>query len=351
MYKPRIIIADMDEKYIAPLQVKFAEEYFNKVNLEIVTERSYFHELFSVPQKADILIVSEDLYSPELQRHNIRHTFIMTEQHGEEQTANLNVDAVRIFKYTSLKVIFNEITGKSSDVLQSPGKPKDCKIILVYSASGGAGKTTLSLGMSLCLTRSYKRVLYINAARLQYFQRMLDNQSPITDSEVYTKLAGANDRIYPEIEHVIRHEGFYYLPPFKASLMSLGLPYSIYKTIVLSAKASKKYDYIIVDADSAFDEDKADFLSIADKVVVVSNQNRTSAYATNLLLGNIDGVDSEKYIFICNDFDKKKENALISPEIRFSVNDYIGHFEHYDQMKCEDFAKDSGIQRISFLIV
>ncbi|MCA1054924.1 AAA family ATPase [Rossellomorea aquimaris] len=349
MYKPKIIIADTDEKYITSLQLKFVEEYFDKVNLEIVTDEGYFEDLFSKPQNVDILVVSEGLYSTALQRHNIKHTFIMTEQYEKEQTSDIAI--VRIFKYTSLKVIFNEIVGNSSRVLQTSDEQKDCKIILVYSASGGVGKTTLSLGMSHGLTKSYKRVLYINAGRLQYFQRVLKNQSAITSSEVYLKLATADDHIYPEIEHVIMREDFHYLPPFKASLMSLGLPYSIYETIAQSAKASKEYDYIIIDADPTFDEYKANLIGIADKVVIVTKQNRSSVHATNILVDNIDGVDSEKYTFVCNDFDREKENALISPDIRFTVNDYISHFEYYDQMRCEEFSKDSGVQRLSFLVV
>ena len=61
MAKPRIIIADTDAGYIIPLQLKFAEDFFEKVDLEIITDTNYFESLFSTPQKIDILIVSEDL--------------------------------------------------------------------------------------------------------------------------------------------------------------------------------------------------------------------------------------------------------------------------------------------------
>ena len=57
MSKPRIIIADTDISYIIPLQVKFIEEYFEKVELEIITDREYFMTLFSAPQRADFLLV------------------------------------------------------------------------------------------------------------------------------------------------------------------------------------------------------------------------------------------------------------------------------------------------------
>lgn len=352
MAKPRIIIADTDISYIIPLQLKFVEDFFEKVDLEIVTDNEYFETLFSTPQRADILIVSEELYSQAMQRHNISHIFVMNEQYEEEQTADLNVN--HIFKYTSIKEIFNEITGKSADVLKIEKNGKqETQVVLFYSASGGTGKTTVAMGVSASLTKNYKRVLYINAARLQVFQHMLENHSAITVADVYAKLAATNENIYSDIKHVIRKELFSYLPPFKAALMSLGLSYSVYEKIIISAKKSGDYDFIIVDADVSFDEDKAALFNIADKVMVITKQNLASVLATNILVANINGASAEKYIFICNDFDKEEDNALISPNValKFSVSDYIDHFRHYENMKPDDLSKESSIQKAAFLII
>lgn len=352
MAKPRIIIADTDITFIIPLQLKFVEDFFEKVDLEIVTDSEYFETLFSTPQRIDILIVSEDLYSENLQRHNISHVFVMNEQHEEERTADLTV--TRIFKYTSIKEIFNEITGKSADVLKLEKNGKqETQVILFYSASGGTGKTTAAMGVSASLTKNYKRVLYINAAHLQVFQHMLENHSAITAADVYAKLTSATDSIYSDIKHVIRKEQFSYLPPFKAALMSLGLSYSVFEKIIASAKKSGEYDFIVVDADVTFDEDKAALLNIADKVILVTNQNLASVLATNVLVSNINGANTDKYIFLCNDFDKDEDNALISPGIslKFTVSDYIEHFRHYEGMKPSDFAKESSIQRTALLII
>lgn len=318
MEKPRIIIADTDISYIIPLQLKFVEDFFEKVELEIITEEDYFETLFSTPQRADILIVSEELYSQAMQRHNISHIFVMNEQYEEEQTADLNVN--HIFKYTSIKEIFNEITGKSADVLKIEKNGKqETQVVLFYSASGGTGKTTAAMGVSASLTKNYKRVLYINASRLQVFQHMLENHSAITAADVYAKLAAATDNIYLDIKHVIRKELFSYIPPFKAALMSLGLNYSIFEKIIISAKKSGEYDFIIVDADVSFDEDKATLLNISDKVVVVTKQTFAAVLATNILVSNINGASAEKYIFVCNDFNKEEDNALISPSYHLSL--------------------------------
>ncbi|MDY3747032.1 MAG: AAA family ATPase [Lachnospiraceae bacterium] len=352
MTRPRIIMADEDFNYIIPLQHKFAEEFFNKIDLEVITDRNYFLHLFSTPQQADVLIISEKLYDASLQKHNINHIFLMMEQYEENVTASLNIN--RLFKYTSIKEIFNEITGKSAGVFQlDRDVKKNTQIIVVYSACGGVGKTTVAMGISASLTQNYKNVLYINADRLQTFQQRLKNQSAITETDVYVKLTTGRENIYQEIKHVIRKEIFAYLPPFKASLMALNLSYDIFEKIAVSAKKTNDYDYIVIDADTAFDEEKARLLNIADRIVIVTEQTKASVFATNMLVSNINGTNSDKYIFICNNFDKYDDNALIAPNVkkRFTVNDYIERFRNYDQMNCEDFAKEKGIQKMTFLIV
>lgn len=352
MAKPRILIADMDMTYIIPLQLKFVEDFFEKIDLEIISDGEYFETLFSSPQRADILIVSDALYTPLIRRHNIDHIFVMNEQYEEEQTVELDIN--HIFKYTSIKEIFNEIIGKSAGVLQiAQNGKKETQVVLFYSASGGTGKTTAAMGVSAALTMNYKRVLYVNADRVQVFCHMLENDSPITAADVYTKLAAAGEDIYGGLKHVIRKEVFHYLPPFKAALLSLGLRYAVFREIVLSAKKSGDYDFIVVDADVAFDEEKAQLFDIADKIVVVMKQNYAAAEAVNQLVSNINGVSSEKYIFVCNDFSKEQDNALISPQIslKFTVNEYIDHLEHYDQMKCSDLAGEIGIQKTAFLVM
>ena len=64
MGKPRVVIADAEEAYLAALQQKFIETFFDRIDLEIITEKPYFDFLFSAPQKMDILVVSEEFYFP-----------------------------------------------------------------------------------------------------------------------------------------------------------------------------------------------------------------------------------------------------------------------------------------------
>lgn len=351
MAKPRIIIADRDVNYIFPLQNKFVEEFFGEIELEIITEEEYFDNLFKTPQHIDILIISEDMYDPSIRKHDIANIFLMTEQYEDDHTVELNAN--RIFKYTSIKEIFNEIISKSADELKIKTKSKqEPQIVLVYSASGGTGKSTVAIGVSAALSKNHKKVLYINAAHLQSFKHFLSNQAEIMSSDVYAKLTTNSDTIYEDIKHMIRKEQFNYLPPFKAALMSLGIKYSIFEHIALSAKRSQEYDYIIIDSDISFDEDKASLFNIADKIVIVTAQTMSAISATNTLAANVNGIGEDKYIFICNNFNKDNDNALISPKInvKFAVSDYVNHIKHCERMMPEDLANEKGIQRIAFLL-
>jgi len=166
MSKPRVIIADTDVSFFGPLQLKFVEDFFERIDLESITNQEFYEQMFSVPQQADLLIVSEQLYNQSIHRPNIAHIFTMTEQKEEEQTAHLKAD--HIYKYTSIIEIFNEITGKSADVLNLKNERRqETQVILVYSASGGAGKTTIAMGMCASLSKNYKKVLYINVITKQ----------------------------------------------------------------------------------------------------------------------------------------------------------------------------------------
>ena len=172
MARPRVIVADTDESYVIPLQKKFAELFADKIDLEIITDKDYFNQLFSLSQHADILLVSDTLYNSGLKKHDIRHLMILSEHYEPGQTDEL--DICRLFKYTSVREIFNEITGRCKETLyaeQDAGK--ETKIILITSASGGVGKTSVAFGLCRCLERNYKKTLYVNADRLQSFQWML----------------------------------------------------------------------------------------------------------------------------------------------------------------------------------
>ena len=47
MEKPKIVIVEQDFNYIVPLQLKFIIEYYDQIDLEVITDENYFNQKFS----------------------------------------------------------------------------------------------------------------------------------------------------------------------------------------------------------------------------------------------------------------------------------------------------------------
>lgn len=352
MANPKVIIADTDVNYIAPLQYKFINEYLNNIDLEIITDRNYFAEYFSEPKSAAILIVSEDLYDNSIKRHDIKNVFVMSENIDDGATGDLSI--TKLYKYTSIMEIFSEVVAKSaSELVGGAVEKKETQIVLVTSACGGVGKTTIAMGLAASLAAGYQKVLYINAAMLQNFQYLLEDKEQITGASIYSALYSPTDNVFLDIKSEIKNDGFDYLPEFKAALPSLGIDFSIFLKIALSAKKNSDYDFIIIDAEATFSEEKLNMLDAADKVILVTDQSFAAVNSTNYLVNNINGITAQKYIFICNKFEISKFNALLATEVipKFSINEYIEMINDVDLVKPKNLEANNNMRKVAFLVM
>lgn len=349
MTKPRIIIVDEDESYAMTLQAKFIYEFLDNIELEVITDQKIIDKTFATAQKADILIIDSNIHSETIQKQEIDHVFVMTES---KQSASDDYESEYIiFKYANIKSIFMEIVGKSSLTIPNKKRELKSKVILVTSGSGGVGKTTVALGLASALSSMYKRVLYMEAAKLQNFSYFLEDKTPIDNAYIYDKLSKADRSIYQDIKAELRTQIFNYIPPFKTALLSFGIDYSVFRKIAESAKESNDYDYIIIDADSCFDEEKTRLISLADHVLIITEQSEQQVYNTNMLMNNINNNMSDKYLFICNKYDSHKDGYERTEGITYKIDEYVDKMEEYSRMKFEDLGQQDGIKKVAFLMI
>ncbi len=351
MGKPRIIIADKDEQYIAPLLQQFIRSFFEKIDIELITDKEYLDTMFSKPQRIDVLVISEGMFSSDITKHNIGNIFVMTEEDTAGSTGDLTVN--RIFKYTSLKEIFNEIIGVSAETLRTQTDiKKETQTILVYSASGGAGKTTVALGVAACLTQNHKSVLYIDAEYIQTFQYFLGNKTPLPGN-IASKFQIGNNELYSDLQSQIRHEMFDYIPPFQASISAYNIDFGMFSFLIEQIKETNSYDYIVIDTDSSFSDEKGQLIDQADKVFILTLPNEYCVFTTNLMLKNINHSDTEKFMFICNAYQRENELTVRASinNAEFMVNEYVNWISDCEHMKPMDLARVDGIQKIAYSLV
>jgi cellulose biosynthesis protein BcsQ len=356
MGKPVIVIADRDEKYIAPLELKFVGELYRDADIEIISGIEYFKEYFSVHRKLSLLVTDETFYDESLGRHDIERIFVLSEdpvRPGDPEGQSDDSPYERIFKYSSIAEIFNGVMGDISDDLsRGHSSSRETQIVLFYSADGGAGKTTVAIGTAACLSANHKKVIYIDAEYIHTFHRYLTDKS-FASNNVYSALQPGDQKIFDNIRHYIRNERFDYIPPFCASISSLNIGFGVYKALAEAIRATGIYDYIVIDVDSSLDADKTELFDLADRVVILLSQDYYSVFKTDVLMNSINVADKDKNLFVCNKFRSEGENAILSEGAskRFVVSEYIEYVDDIDSITVAGLSNIKSFQKLAFLLL
>lgn len=346
----RILIADTDEQYLAPLERKFIEEFGDKAEINIITDLEYLNFFFSKPQNIDILVINENIYDNTFQKHNILNTFILSEKDTEDNlTADLDIN--HIYKYTSVKEIFNTIKNNVTTKVVNNIDERETRVIMVHSPIGGVGKTTTAIGIAGALAKAYKKVLFIGIDSLQYYAYFIDKPM-FLDNTVERRIKSDNENVYNNLKPFILSEFVDFMPPFMSSC-SLNLSAVNYANLINSIIKSKNYDYIIIDTSSEFSETISKLMGISTNVIIVLGQDKYSVYKFNCLSNNMDCSDTNKFVFVCNKYEPESENYLIKDDFinRFTISEYIHYDSEISNLRIKELADVKSYQKVAYMFL
>lgn len=350
MEKIRVLLADTDEKYLMALERKFIDGFEGRADINIITDAEYLNTFFGTPQYLDILVINDGLYNRSFERHDIANIFILSEQMLEEEaTGNLNDNY--IYKYTSVKEIFNEVVNNLSiNSTSSLSNVKETRVISVYSPIGGIGTTSMAVGLSAALAKNHKKVLFISTDSLQSFSTFFIEKEEL-NSGVEKQMVSENEYIYDALKPSIRNEIFDYIPPFRISLSSLNITMTQFINLINSIKVAKDYDYIVVEATSVFTEGTSSLMGYSNHVIVVTGQDRIAAHKLVCLLKNIDCSDSNRFMFVCNKYNNHKENVLVAEGMLgpIRIDEYVDFMEEEDVLSIERLLRSKSIQKLAMI--
>lgn len=327
----KILIADPELHYLLKLQTKFFQKLQDSYEIEIISDKNYFERVFSSPQNADCLIINEGWFDSRLEKHNIEHIVLLSDELVSLGAKSADISSgLKIPRHTSIEEIFNQVrnfikpTGGTSKLSSS--------IIMFKSATGGTGKTTLALALAEYLADKYYNVLYMNTQTFQTFNYYLQNRSFIPSS-VAIQLQDDNVDVYSVLKKFITKNKFYVLPPFGMLLYSYGLKSSIYTNFIKGAK--KEFDYIIIDGNNDVDADTAAQMALTDKIFLVTLPGENYLFALKQMLRVI---QTDKVVKICNKASMKEPY----------VDEFISVFpEEINSETISKFAKTNDIKRLS----
>jgi cellulose biosynthesis protein BcsQ len=225
---------------------------------------------------------------------------------------------------------------------------RDPKVVLFCSASGGSGKTTLAVGAAACLAAEGKKVIYIDAEERNTFQMYLADKCYVSNSAYKVLSSGENLNLYA-VQDYLRAEVFDYLPPFRASLRTVGVPFSAYASLIELVRASGGYDYLIVDSDVVPDGECGGLIGIADRVCITLTQDAHSVFKTEVMMNSIDTEDPEKYRFVCNKYDAEADDAFArgtASGIASGIS-YTGRIDGMDAMSVKDMSLNKELRKFA----
>lgn len=351
MSKPLLVVAISDENYLFPLEIGLAERLYEAVDIEVISDPAYYEEFFTAPRNIDLLIVDERFYNEELKRHNIKKTVLLSEDLDENDTQVLDdQQVIRVFKYLNLKVLMSSIIPGEWEGIKRQSIPT--QIIAVISAEGGAGCTTVSLGICAGLKQSLKRTLYVNTNSFQNFHHYLQNKTPMS-VQGCTKLRNPTPQVYMEMKGELRQELFGYVPPLSSARFSLGISEKAYRSFILAAQKSGEYDALVVDVGCELTADSISILDIASKVIIVTEQNEYSAFKLQTMLHSISCTDKEKFMFICNKYNANSKNAYTSTDYSqvAKITEYVDYYPEDQIADVRALAKIDGLQKIVYTLM
>lgn len=354
MGKPTLVVAIRDEHYLFPLELALAEKVYESAEMEAISDPAYFEEYFTAPRTVDLLIVDEFFCKADLKRHNVKKTFLLTEEMDEEAGGAAGQQSgpqqfARIFKYLTLSVLISSIIPPEWG--GSDRQDAGTQIIAVISAQGGAGCTTVALGVAACLRQSLKRTLYVNTETFQSFHRHLANRTEMTMGGC-ARMRSPSPRLYTELKAELQREQFSFLPPLPSSRYALGIGSDSYIQFVKAAQASGDFDKIVLDVGDELTPDNIPLLDAAAKVLIVCRQEEDAAFKMRVLMHNISCRDKDKFFFVCNHYRSGADNAFVSGEFAgmMKIDEYVAQFpQPADDVR--SLAKNEGLQKVAYALM
>ena len=142
------------------------------------------------------------------------------------------------------------------------------------------------------------------------------------------------------------------MSPFQASISAYDIDFSMYRKLISQIQSSNYYDYIVIDTDSSFSDEKGKLFDQVDKILILTLPNRYSIFKTNVMLKNINASD-DRFMILCNALEEK-DYAYAQTCMNYacySANDSIEWIQGCEQLQPNDLASIKSIQKIAFAML
>ncbi len=283
-----LIIADKDQPYLDTLVDFLYSKYGNRFYVQSFSNENTFNEYIEKAERIDILLISPEFYSKELDLEKVVAPIILSAGIISEDIKNYKI----INKYQTgdklVSSILNIFSETSNYEFCTEDSDKRTKVITFYSPCGGAGKSTLAVGTSVQCAQNNMSTFYLNFEKFPSTGLYFDsNNSSQNFSNILYYLKENNKNLSLKIEgsrSIDRSTGVHYFSP----------PENVFDIDELSPDEAKKlvgqlikmacYDVVIMDISSELNDVNISVLECSDLVYFVLPYDTVSKHKLEMLM-------------------------------------------------------------------
>jgi cellulose biosynthesis protein BcsQ len=288
--KLEVVIADRDADYLGLLMHYVRESDWSELlSVRQLTRPDMLRE-HRQSRGADIYLIHPDFCIEDGMDGLV---ILLQETPGEAGGGPADAgELAGIYKYRPLHQLF----GQMLELYRSrsnPGEPRPvsgaASVYALYSASGGAGKTTVAVHLLRCLAEKGQRCLYWNMELFPGAAFPQEADVELAARFVYGLRTNADwtDEALPKLLARAEPYGFDYFPGFRKVKESLDLTRDDVASLILRIRAAGRYDVVVIDLESTFHERVVGALAACDIVLWLVTEDKESAAKTSRLLSEM----------------------------------------------------------------
>lgn len=311
------MIGDQDIEYIEMLANYIRNtDYSSRFDLKLFSEVEHLQRYLSSDAKTNILLATEALLPNEPNEEQVDYVITLAENNES------NSDTSQIFKYQSLDDLLSTIISNYYERHGKKDKSKadetNTKIISIYSATGGTGKTTVAYNLANTISNEGHQVFYLNLELIQSTPIIFDTEGKDTIAPLLYYIKTGSDQLLEKIESFISiddHTGVHYLNfPISAEEMQ-DISSEELELLISNLVDLGKYHYLIIDLESSLNHKVLTALDRSDRVLWLLNNDVQSFFKTNHLLEEMhaflkDGSFRERVTLVLNRFTGRMNKQL-----------------------------------------
>jgi cellulose biosynthesis protein BcsQ len=197
-----------------------------------------------------------------------------------------------LFKYQSLNKLFEQLC-KWDDAFSLSDHPKadmssgSAQITAVYSAKGGAGKTTVALYIAQAMLADRQRTLYMSLESLNAVTAILHSRKILESESRFSQLIyylltepGKLQSRWDSYINVDRSTGLHFIAPEQSVREMEAMNGDTVKKLIDILAKSNRYDRIVLDLDSSLHARTVGALKRSDQIVWLVLADQASLYKT-----------------------------------------------------------------------